>query len=240
METFQLRFVDHRGLHVHRDVDPHRSRPSAHGLVQRALEMVPDRRRVGDAHGVLRHRPRHRDDVHLLVAELAQRRRRGGGHRLALHLAGHDDHRQRIDVGAEHAGERVGAAGAAGDLHERGTAGESRVALRRHRARLLVVAREPAQARATADGVVQVHRAAAGDDEGVGDAVAHERAHHVVGEPDHGAPGSRRMTGLAKPPAAMASAISAPCRSDPITIGIFGHARNASGGTTGAPAMVFP
>ena len=62
---------------------------------------------------------------------------------------------------------------------------QPRVPLRRHRACLLVMVRQPAHSFAAADGVVQVHRAAAGDDERIGDAVLHERAHDVVGEPDH-------------------------------------------------------
>ena len=38
----------------------------------------------------------------------------------------------------------------------------------------------------------------------------------------------------------MAAAISPPCSSDPMTIGMSGIARNASGGTTGAPEIVRP
>ena len=63
-----------RGLHVQRDVQPHGAGAPGRGEMHRPLEVVADRGRIGDHHGVLGDGRYDRDDVCLLVAELPRGR----------------------------------------------------------------------------------------------------------------------------------------------------------------------
>jgi hypothetical protein len=70
--------------------------------MERAFNMVTDGVRIGDRNGVFSDAFRHADDVRFLIANLAQTRDLvTGDARLALHLAGNDQHGNRISPGAE-------------------------------------------------------------------------------------------------------------------------------------------
>ena len=53
-----------------------------------------------------------------------------GADQRGRHLAGDDDHRDRVHQRVGDAGDRVGRAGAGGDEHDAGLAGRARIALR--------------------------------------------------------------------------------------------------------------
>ena len=142
--------------------------------------------RIENDLGVLRHLLDDVDDVDFLVAELAQRGHVVGGHRgFTLGLAGEDEHRHGIGVGAEDAVDRVESARPGGDVDEAEGAGDARVALGGHGAGLLVVIAGPAEARLARDGIVEVHGAAARDEKDVADPMFDELLDNVIRETHH-------------------------------------------------------
>ena len=180
--TGQLVRVDLARLHVHGHVDPAGAGPSRRGQEQHPFQVVTNTLRVRDEDGVLGDAADHADDVHFLVAQLAQAGQPVGGHAgLALDLAGDHQHRDGVGPGAEDAVEGVDGAGAGGDVDHPDLAGDAGVALGRHRRRLLVVAANVAQAGFRAEGVVQEHRPAAGHQEHVAHAPVGQSTCDVVG-----------------------------------------------------------
>ena len=101
---------------------------------------------------------------------------------LALDLAGDDEHGDGIGPGAEDSVEGVDAAGAGGDVDHAGLSADAGVGFGGHGGRLLVVIANVVNARLLANGVVEVHGAAAGDQEDVAHAPIRELADDVVGK----------------------------------------------------------
>ena len=185
IEPLERGRVDVRRLDVHRDVQPYGARASGPRQMNGLLEVIADRRRVGDHHRVLRDGLDEPDDVHFLIAELAQGEPGAADEGLPFHLPRHDDHAERVDPRAVDPGDRVGAAGPGRDVHGGQTVRQAVIALRRDRARLLVVAGHVMQSLAPTDGIVEVHGATTGDEKDVTDSVIGERVGNVVGE-SHG------------------------------------------------------
>ena len=159
---------DLRRLHVDRNVEPHRPRSSRRREMPRLVELMRDAQRVGHDRRVFGDRRRHPHDVHFLIAELTKAgNRRRGQTGLALDLSGQHDHRNRIGPRAEHAVQRVDAAGSGGDDAHAGPCGESRIAFGRHRTGLLVMLIDRGDARMKAERVVEKHRSAPGQREDV-------------------------------------------------------------------------
>ena len=94
--------------------------------------------------------------------------------------AGDDQHRDRIDIGAVDACDRIGPARPGRDVHQRHPLRQSGVCFRSHRQCLLVVAKGRLDLGMRADRVVKVHRAAAGQHERVADAVGDELVRHPM------------------------------------------------------------
>ena len=127
------------------------------------------------------------DDVVLLVAHRAQGQTAGELHGvpgggIVPHLAGDDEHGDRVQPAAHHAGECIGAAGPGGDADRRDAVVQPGIGLRRNGAGLLVVVVGDVQGRVVAKRIVQVHGAAAHHREHVGDAVGGKKVGDVVGE----------------------------------------------------------
>ncbi|MEJ7637006.1 MAG: hypothetical protein WKF75_03200, partial [Singulisphaera sp.] len=97
----QGRLVDDRPLNVDGHVEPDRAGTAAPGQVDRPFEVVADRSRVGDQHGVFGDRFDQPDDVDFLVAELPEGQAGAPDEGFPLHLAGDHDHPQRVGPGAD-------------------------------------------------------------------------------------------------------------------------------------------
>ena len=126
------RIVVRRARHrdILRDVDHDRPGPAGAGDVEGLLDRHREVADVLDQEIVLDHRARDADRVALLERVEADRRRR--------HLAGDDDHRDRVHVGRRDAGDGVGDAGPGGDERDADLAGRPRVAVGGVHRRLLV------------------------------------------------------------------------------------------------------
>ena len=99
----------------------------------------------------------------------------------ALDLAGEEERGRRVEPGAGDAGDRVGAAGAGGDQGHAETVGGLGVALGAHGGGLLVRVADGRDSPCGERGV-EVHGAAAGDEEDVLDALVGDEVEDVVGE----------------------------------------------------------
>ncbi|OIQ79759.1 hypothetical protein GALL_385040 [mine drainage metagenome] len=182
------RVVEGRG--VARDVlghvDDHRAgTPAARdveGLLHRQCEIA----HVLDQEVVLDDRSRDADGVALLEGVEPDRRHR--------HLAGDDDHGDRIHVGGRDAGHRVGRAGARGDERHADVAGGAGVAVGRVHGGLLVANEHVLDLFLLVKLVVDVQHRAAGVAPDVADAFGLQAAHDDLGAGDFGARGS--MGGL--------------------------------------------
>ncbi len=156
-----------------------------HGKIERLLEVVADRLRLPDDRGVLGDAPDHLHNIDFLVAQLSQGQAGASHHGFAFHLAGNHDHAERIDMRAPDAGDGVGGSGAGGHIHGGETVGQPKIAFGRHGAGLLVMTADVLQAVAAPDGVIEVHRAAAGHEKDMVDAVAHQRLRNIIGQAHH-------------------------------------------------------
>ena len=180
----QLVGLDEISLDVDRDVEPARARAAGLTEIDALFKRVADAVRVGQHLRILRHAVDGLRDVELLVAHRAE----AGAVLLfcpargvvIADLAGDDQHRNGIEPGTEHAGDGVCAARAGGHAEKRRPVIDAGVALRGHRAGLLVVLVERVHALLVAEGVVQVHGAATGHTEVLGDAVGDEGFGNVV------------------------------------------------------------
>ena len=167
--AFQRSRINLRRLHVKRHIQPDRPSAAAHHQIKRPLGAVPDVLRTRNHDRVLRHRLRAPGDVEFLDPHGPERKSRAAHGRLVACLAGDDQLRDRLHVGAEHAGHRVGRARTGGHQHAGRPHLRSRVGLRRHRGRLLIVMIGAAHPRTVSEGIVQMHRPAAGHEENVPD-----------------------------------------------------------------------
>ena len=176
--------IDHRSLHIHGDVQPARSRAAMFRQKNCALEMIADRLGLGDRLRILRDARDHADDVRLLIAELPQLADQSvrQEQRLALHLPGNHQHRNRVRPCAEHAIQRVDPAGTAGHVEHPDLIADARIAFRGDGARLLMVAANVVEPRTAPDGVIQVHGTAAGDHEDMADSVIGQGFGNIVSE----------------------------------------------------------
>ena len=169
-----------RRLHIHRDIQPAGAGPAVLREIPGALKVIGDRFRVADEDGVLRDALHHADDVDFLIAELTQVRQAIGGHAgLALHLSGEDQHRDRVGPRAEDAIQRVDAAGSSGDIQDAWSVRDAGIAFRSHGGRLLMMGADVMEP-GGADGVVEVHGAAAGDQKNVTRAPLFQSAEDVI------------------------------------------------------------
>ena len=101
---------------------------------------------------------------------------------LTLNLAGDDEHGNGIGPGAEDAIERIDAAGTGRNVDDAGAACDAGVGLGGHRGSLLVMIADVLDARLVANGVIEVHGSAAGDEKDVAHAPIGELTGDVVGE----------------------------------------------------------
>ena len=184
VEADQLVGLDELPLDVDRDVEPARARAAGLTEIDTLLERVADAVRVGQHLRILRHAVDGLRDIELLVAHRAE----AGAVLLfcpargvvIADLPGDDQHRDGVEPGTEHAGDGVCAARAGGHAEKRRTVVDAGVALRGHRAGLLVVLVERVHALLVAESVVQVHGTATGHAEVLGDAVCDECFGNVV------------------------------------------------------------
>ena len=184
VEADQLVRLDELPLDVDRDVKPARARAAGLAEIDALFERVADAVRVGQHLRILRHAVDGLRDIELLVAHRAE----AGAVLLfcpargvvIADLTGDDQHRDGVEPGTEHAGDGIGTARAGGHAEKRRPVVDAGVALRGHRAGLLVVLVERVHALLVAEGVVQMHGTAAGHTEVLGDAVGDEGFGNVV------------------------------------------------------------
>jgi hypothetical protein len=180
----QMVFIDGRGLHIERDIDPDRAGTAVTRQIDRLFEVIADAGRVQYRNGVFRDGLDDGYDVQFLDAELAHAQRGSirGEHAVGpLHLTGNHQHGSGIEPGSRHPGDRIGPARSRGYQGNPEIVGRLGVALGRHGAGLLVGVANGLQGAALRQGGVQVHGAAAGHQEDVLHALGGDEAHHVIG-----------------------------------------------------------
>jgi hypothetical protein len=162
--------------------------------VEGLFQVAADGLGVVHRHGVLGDGLDDGDDVHLLYATLAQ----GAAVEAVwpFGLTGNHQHGHRVDPGAGHRGDGIGGAGAGGDQgHAETRVAGSAGATARFRcdgAALLVVARHWDEALFAGEGIVEVHRSTAGQQEYVTQTFIGKVLHDPVGYADrHGLTSSR-------------------------------------------------
>ncbi len=139
--------------HILRDVHHHGTGTAGAGDVEGLLQGLSQVARVLDQEVVLDDGPRDAHGVAFLEGIQADRRRG--------HLAGDDDHGNRIHVGRRDAGHRVGEARAGGHQRHAHVARGARIAVRRVHGRLLVPYQHVLDGVLLVEGVVDVeHRPA--------------------------------------------------------------------------------
>ena len=184
VEADQLIGLDELSLDVDRDVEPARARAAGLTEIDALFERVADAVRVRQHLRILRHAVDGLRDIKLLVAH----RTEAGAVLLfcpargvvIADLTGDDQHRDGVEPGTEHAGDGISAARAGGHAEKRRPVIDAGVALRGHRAGLLVMLVERVHALLVAESVVQVHGTATRDTEVLGDAVGDEGFGNVV------------------------------------------------------------
>ena len=190
------------GLDVEGDVDPDRAGAAVEREIDGFLEVVADVFGDEDRLGVLGDGPDDGADVDLLDAELAHAEGLAGGgveHAVgALDLAGEEEGGSGVEPGAGDAGDGVGAAGAGGDHADAEAVGGLGVAFGADGGGLLVRVADRAEAGLGSEGGVEMHGAAAGDEEDVLDAEVGDELEDVVGEL-HGVWGYRKWLGIVGP-----------------------------------------
>jgi hypothetical protein len=178
--------VDQSPLDLERNVDPDRPEAAAQGEMQRFLQVQADVTRAPDPLGILGDRSHDLQDARLLIAELPEAELGTAVHRgLLLDLSRDVDRRDGVQPLAEYAGERVRTARAARHLNRSQPPRGSKIPLGSDRAGLLVVVADIAQPRMPADGIVQVHRPPASEEEDVTEATVEEEVRDVVGDAHH-------------------------------------------------------
>src|SRR5260370_11390193 len=173
--------IDGSGLDVDRNIKPAGTRTSTLCEMPGALEVISDGKGVVDHHRVLSDLLDHGDDVSFLVSELAQARDALGAHAgFALDLPGNDEHRDGVGPSSEDSVERMDPAGPGGHVDHAGLAADAGVSFGGHRGSLFMVIANVLNARLLANGVVEVHGAAPGDEEDVAHTPIRELPDDVV------------------------------------------------------------
>ena len=178
--------IDGHRLHIERDIEPDGAGAAFVGEVHRFIEMVGDGVGVRDRHRVFGDGLHDVDDADFLIAELAQ-----AGAFLdirAFYLAGEKQAWRRIQPRAGEAGDGVGGAGAGGDHAHAKPAGDPRIGFRRDGGGLLVQVSDEGDVFALAQRIVEMHRAAAGDEEDMLYVLFSDALKHIVGKLHPGAP----------------------------------------------------
>ncbi len=150
-------------MNVHWNIQPAWAGPAILCEMPGALEVIGNGVRVVDEDRVLRDPLHHADDVDFLIAKLAQVSQTIGGHAgFALYLSREDQHRDRVGPRAKDAIQRIDAAWAGGYIHDAWSVRNACITFSSHGGGLLVVGADVMEARG-ANGIVEVHGAAAGD-----------------------------------------------------------------------------
>jgi hypothetical protein len=188
------KFEDFAGrLQIARNVEPHRTRPAADGQSMGGGQHVGQ---IGErAHGPRRLGDRfdHVDDGSLLIPQLAKARHRIEGQSgLAFDLPRQHDHRNRVGEGAEHAVERIDAAGSCRHIEHGGLAADAGIAFGSHRTGLLMMHVGALHAALAGKGVIQEHGAPAGHGEHLIDALRRKPGRDALRRRDGGCRDCRR------------------------------------------------
>ena len=145
----------HKGaLHIERNVKPGRTRSAALCKVQCLLETVADAQRIRDHLTVLGHRRDRLADIEFLVAERTNVHTRHARRPVRPNLTRKHKHRDGVQPCADHAGQRIRAAGSRGHTDHGGLIVDARVTLRRNRTGLLVMVIRDCEAVFMAEGIV--------------------------------------------------------------------------------------
>ena len=151
------------------------------------FQMVSDRLGFRNGHGIFGDSLDHSDDIGLLIAELSDPAYQTVGlhHGLALHLPGDHDHRNRVRPGPENAVHGIDTPGTRRDIDDAGLAADPRIAFRRDRTGLLVMAADAMESALHSNGIVEVHGAPAGNQKDMVESLVGKGSENIVCETDH-------------------------------------------------------
>ena len=178
-ESGQLGGIDLGRLNIERDIQPHRARTTGRGPMQGFFEMITNSIRLHHGHGVLGDGFDDGYDVDFLRSQLSETAAFEIG---SLDLAGQEQARHGVEPSTRDARDGICAAGAARHHCYAYAAADFRVGLSRNRTGLLVEVAYKLQAFASAQGLVQVHGAPAGEHEDMLDALVGDEFHYVIRE----------------------------------------------------------
>ena len=154
IEAAQLLGLNLAALNVAGNIYPHGSGAPTADEVERLLEDVANVLLVVDAFCKFSDGLHHRNDVDFLVAELPQRRIVKPLYGLRLNLSADNNHRNGVGEGAKDAIERIDCARPRRHINDRRQSAKARVAVRRHRAGLLMVKANGRQIAVAREGVI--------------------------------------------------------------------------------------
>ena len=186
--SFQLLRLDVSALVVHRNVNPHRPRPSRGRQMPSPFQRVPDRLRILNHHRVLSHRLHGFHNVVFLVSHRPhsgpRRLQCVPGRRVVPHLSADDKHRNGIQPSPDHPGQRVRSAGAGGHAHRGNFVLQPCISLRRNGTSLFMMVVGHPQPLMMPQRVIQVHGASAHHAENIRHPVCRQKVSHIIRQSD--------------------------------------------------------
>ena len=135
----ELLRLDIAALYIHRDIQPAGAGPSGLREIDALFQGIPHPVGVQQKLRILRHAGDRPCDLKLLVSHRAEPASAPMRRIVPSDLSADDEHRDGVQPGAEHAGDRIRPTGAGGHTHERRTIVDPRIALRRHGTGLFMV-----------------------------------------------------------------------------------------------------